>query len=174
MSEPRFLDNRLREPLRQHSLEAGPYHPRGGGFGQWPPISPVPSQLGREGLGVQTFPPQPPGGSSGTNHSTRCCPLRTSPRVDQLGPLRQLASCLCLRRPVSALIRGGRFPALAQSGRLAALVRGGLFPAPIRGQLASILVPSRGPSCRGTSLGKPLWARSSAWSGHRPVGYRMP
>ena len=81
-------------------MGAGLYRLRGCKFGRWPPISPVQSQLGREGLGAQTFPLQPPRGSFGTNHSMRHCPLLPSPGVGQPGPLRWFASCLCLWRPV--------------------------------------------------------------------------
>ena len=81
-------------------MGAGLYRPRGYKFGQWPSISPVQSQLGREGLGAQTFPLQPPRGSFGTNRSMRRHPLLPSLGVGQLGPLRQFASRLCLRRPV--------------------------------------------------------------------------
>ena len=82
-------------------MGAGLYHPHGCKFDRWPPVSPVQSQLGREGLGAQTFPLQPPGRSFGTNRSMRCHLLLPSQRVGQLGPLRQLASHLYLRRPVS-------------------------------------------------------------------------
>ena len=82
-------------------MGAGLYRPRGCKFGQWPPVSPVQSQLGREGLGAQTFPLPPPGGTFHTNLSMRHRSLLPSPRVGQPGPLRQLASCLCLWRPVS-------------------------------------------------------------------------
>ena len=81
-------------------MGAGLYHPLGCKFGQWPPVLPVQSQLGREGLGAQTFPIQPPRGSIGTNHSMHHCPLLPTPGVGQLGPLRWLASHLCLRRLV--------------------------------------------------------------------------
>ena len=81
-------------------MGAGLYRPHGCKFGRWPPVLPVQSQLGREGLGAQTFPLQPPGGSFGTNHSMRCHPLLPSLGVGQPSPLRQFASCLCLRRPV--------------------------------------------------------------------------
>ena len=57
------------------------------------------SQLGREGLGAQTLPLQPPRWTFCTNSSHR--PLLPSPRVGQPGPLRWLASCLCLWRPIS-------------------------------------------------------------------------
>ena len=46
------------------------------------------------------FPLQPPRGSFGTNHSMHCHPLPPSPGVGQPGPLRRLASHLCLQRPV--------------------------------------------------------------------------
>ena len=121
MSEPQFPDNRLGEPLRQHCLEAVPYHPHSCRFGQWPPILPVQSQLGREGPGVQMFPLQPPRGSSGTSHSTHHRPLLPSPRADQPGPLRQLASCLCPQRQFPTLIRGRRFPTLARGRQFPAL-----------------------------------------------------
>ena len=81
-------------------MGAGLYHPHGHKFDRWPPVLPVQSQLGREGLGAQTFPLQPPGGSFGTNHSMHHHPLLPSPGVGQPGPLRQFASRLCLRRPV--------------------------------------------------------------------------
>ena len=81
-------------------MGAGLYHPRGCKFGQWPPVLPVQSQLGREGLGAQTFPLQPPRGSFGTNRSMRHHPLLPSPGVGQPGPLRQFASRLCLWRLV--------------------------------------------------------------------------
>ena len=119
-------------------------------------------------LGAQMFPLQPPRGFFGTNHSMRHHPLLSSSRVGQPGPLRWLASRLCLR---------GRFPSLIGGGHLPSLVRGGLFPAPIRGWLASILMPSRGSSCQGPSLGQPLRVRSTAWLGygsHGSLGYRMP
>ena len=77
-------------------MGAGLYHPRGCKFGRWPPVSPVQSQLGREGLGAQTFPLQPPRGSFSTNRSMCHRPLLPSLRVGQLGPLRWFASCLCL------------------------------------------------------------------------------
>ena len=57
------------------------------------------SQLGREGLGAQTFPLQPPRWTFHTNSGH--CPLLPSPRVGQPGPLRRLASRLCLQRQVS-------------------------------------------------------------------------
>ena len=82
-------------------MGAGLYHPSSCKFGQWPPVSPVKSQLGREVLGAQTFPLQLPGGSFGTNHSMCHCSLLPFLRVGQLGPLRWLASHLCLQRPVS-------------------------------------------------------------------------
>ena len=82
-------------------MGAGPYHVHGCKFGRWLPISPVQSQLGREGLGAQMFPLQPPGGTFHTNLSMHHRSLLPSLRVGQLGPLRQLASHLCLRRPVS-------------------------------------------------------------------------
>ena len=82
-------------------MGVGLYHPRSCRFGRWPPVSPVQSQLGMEGLGAQTFPLQPPGGIFRTNLSMHHRPLLLSPRVGQPGPLRQLASCLCLQRPVS-------------------------------------------------------------------------
>ena len=77
------------------------YHPCGCKFGRWPPISPGQSQSGREGLGAQTFPLQPPRGTFHTNLSMHLCLLLPSPSVRQPGPLRQLASCLCLQRLVS-------------------------------------------------------------------------
>ena len=82
-------------------MGAGPYHPRSCRFGRWPPVSPVQSQLGREGLGAQTFPLQPPAWTFRTNLSRCRRPLLLSLRVGQLGPLRRLASHLCLWRPVS-------------------------------------------------------------------------
>ena len=82
-------------------MGVGLYRPCGCKFGRWPPVSPVQSQLGREGLGARTFPLQPPRGTFHTNLSIRHCPFLPSPRVGQPGPLRRLASCLCLRRPVS-------------------------------------------------------------------------
>ena len=78
----------------------GLYHPRGCKFGRWPPVSPGQSQLGREGLGAQMFLLQPPGGSFGTNYSSHHCSLLRSLGVGQPGLLRELASHLCLRRPV--------------------------------------------------------------------------
>ena len=59
------------------------------------------SQLAMEGLGAQTFPLQPPRWTFHTNSGLRS--LLLSLRVGQLGPLRWLASHLCLRRPVSRL-----------------------------------------------------------------------
>ena len=82
-------------------MGVGPYHPCSCRFGRWPPVSPVQSQLGREGLGAQTFPLQPPAWTFHTNLSMRHCPLLLSLRVGQPGPLRWLASYPCLRRPVS-------------------------------------------------------------------------
>ena len=79
----------------------GLYHPHGCRFGRWPPVSPVQSQLGREGLGAQMFPLQPPGGTFHTSLSMHHHLLLSSLRVGQLGPLRWLASCLCLWRLVS-------------------------------------------------------------------------
>ena len=81
-------------------MGVGLYRPRGCRFGRWPPVSPVHSQLGREGLGAQTFPLQPPRWTFRTNLSMRHHPLLPSPRVDQPGPLRRLAPRLCLRRLV--------------------------------------------------------------------------
>ena len=82
-------------------MGVGLYRPLSCKFGRWPPVSPVRSQLGREGLGAQTFLLQPPAWTFCTNPSIRRHPLLPSSRVGQPGPLRQLASCLCLRRPVS-------------------------------------------------------------------------
>ena len=82
-------------------MGAGLYRPRGCKFGRWPPVLPVQSQLGREGLGAQTFPLQPPRGTFHTNLSMRHCPLLPSLRVGQPGPLMWPASRLCLWRPVS-------------------------------------------------------------------------
>ena len=82
-------------------MGAGLYHPCSCKFGRWPPISPVQSQLGREGLGAQTFPLQPPAWTFHTNLSMHHRPLLLSLRVGQLGPLRQLASHLSLQRLVS-------------------------------------------------------------------------
>ena len=82
-------------------MGVGPYCPCSCRFGRWPPVSPVQSQLGREGLGAQMFPLQPPGGSFHTNLSMRHRLLLPSPRVGQPGPLRWLASRLCLWRLVS-------------------------------------------------------------------------
>ena len=55
--------------------------------------------MGREGLGAWTFPLQPPRWTFRTNLGHR--PLLPSLRVGQPGPLRWLASQLCLRRLVS-------------------------------------------------------------------------
>ena len=82
-------------------MGVGLYRPLGCKFGRWPPISPVWSQLGREGLGALMFLLQPPAWTFHTNLSICHCPLLPSPRVGQPGPLRWLASCLCLWRPVS-------------------------------------------------------------------------
>ena len=76
------------------------YRPRSCKFGRWPPVSPGQSQLGREGLGAQMFPLQPPRGSFGTNHSRCHCPLLPSLGAGQPGLLRWLASHLCLWRLV--------------------------------------------------------------------------
>ena len=80
-------------------MEAGLYRPHDRKFGRYPPTLPVRSQLGREGLGAQTLPLQPPRWTVCTKSGHR--PLLPSLRVGQPGPLRQLASCLCLRRPIS-------------------------------------------------------------------------
>ena len=101
MSEAWLWDSRPGEPWRQYCMGAGLYHPCGCKFGQWPPVSPVQSQLGREDLGAQTFPLQPPRGSFHTNLSMHHRPLLPSLRVGQLGPLMWFASHLCLQRPVS-------------------------------------------------------------------------
>ena len=143
-------------------MGVGLYHPCGCKFGRWPPISPVQSQLGREGLGAQMFLLQPPGGSFGTNHSMCHRPLLPSLGVGQLGPLRWFASHLCLQRPVYC--PGWRWMSFHPGSRWMSFHPGlrwmsfhpGLrwtFPAPIRGQLASILMPSGGSSCWGPSLG---------------------
>ena len=80
-------------------MGVGLYRPHGCKFGSGPPVSPVQSQLGREGLGAQTFPLQPPRWIFHTNPGHR--PLLPSLGVGQPGPLRWLASRLCLWRPVS-------------------------------------------------------------------------
>ena len=81
-------------------MGVGLYRPHGCKFGQWPPVSPGQSQLGREGLGAQTFPLQPPRGSFGTNHSRHHRPLLPSLGMSQPSLLRWLASHLCLQRLV--------------------------------------------------------------------------
>ena len=101
MSEAQLWNSRHGEPQRQYCMGAGLYHPHGCRFGRWPPVSLVQSQWGREGLGAQMFPLQPPGGSFHTNLSMRHCPLLPSLRIGQPGPLRWLASHLCLQRLVS-------------------------------------------------------------------------
>ena len=146
-------------------MGAGLYHPRGCKFGRWPPVLPVQSQLGREGLGAQTFPLQPPRWTFRTNPSICHCPLLLFLRVGQPGPLRRLASHLCLQKPVSR--PGWRW-------MFSHLNRRWMFPASIGGGLASVLIPSRGSSCRGPSLGQPPWVRSSAWLGYGSIRYRVP
>ena len=125
----------------------------------------VQSQLGREGLGAQTFPLQPPEGSFGTNHSMCCRPLLPSPGVGQPGPLRQFASCLCLRRPVyhsgwrwMSFHPGSRWTSSHPDQRSA-----GFHPDTFQ----RLQLP-------GPSLGRPLQVRSTAWSGHGSLGYWMP
>ena len=81
-------------------MGVGLHHPCVCKFGRWPPVSLVQSQLGREGLGAQTFSFQLPRGSFGTNRSMCHHPLLPSLGVGQPGPLRWFASCLCLQRPV--------------------------------------------------------------------------
>ena len=100
MSEDQLQNNRPTEPQRQYCMGAGLYHPRSCKFSRWPPFLPVQSRWDREALGAQTFRLQPPGGSSGTNHSRCCHLLPPSLGVGQLGHLRWFASCLCLLRPV--------------------------------------------------------------------------
>ena len=80
-------------------MGVGLYHPHSCKFGRWPPVSPVQSQLGREGLGAQTFPLQPPRWIFHTNPGHHL--LLPSLGVGQPGPLRWLASHLCLQRLVS-------------------------------------------------------------------------
>ena len=165
MSGDQLQNSRHAEPQRQYCVGAGLYHPHCCKFGRWPPASPVQSRLDREALGAQTFHLQLPEGSFGTNCSRHHCPLLPSPGVGQPDPLRRFVSCLYLR---------SWFTALAGGGCLSTLVQGGLFPTLIRGRLASILTSSRGSRCRGPSLGRPLWVRLSAWSGHVSFGYRLP
>ena len=81
-------------------MGVGFYHTRGCKFGRWPPVLPVQSQLGREGLGAQMFPFSP--WMDLLYQSLHLPSLTPSvPGVGQPGPLRWLASCLCLQRPVS-------------------------------------------------------------------------
>ena len=80
-------------------MEVGLYQPCDRKFGRYPPASPVRSQLGREGLGAQTLPLQPPRWTVCTMSGRH--PLLPSPRVSQPGPLRWLASRLYLWRPIS-------------------------------------------------------------------------
>ena len=141
-------------------MGAGLYHPRGCKFGQWPLVSPVQSPLGREGLGAQMFPLQPHGGSFHTNLSMCHCPL-LSPRVGQQGPLRWLASHLCLWRLVShpgwgwmSFRPGLRWMSFhpGLSWMSSTLARGGCLSALARGGCLSTLAPSRGSSCQ-----VPVW-----------------
>ena len=81
-------------------MGAGLYHPHSCKFGRWPPILPVQSQLGREGVGAQAYPLQPPRWTFHTNPSIHHCLLLPIPRVGQPDPLRWLAFLLCLQRPV--------------------------------------------------------------------------
>ena len=112
------------------------------------------SQLGREGLGAQTLPLQPPRWIVCTKSDRH--PLLPSPRASQPGP------------------RGGLLPASACGGQFPTLVGGGWVPTSIRGGLASALMPSRGSSCQGPSLGRPMWMRSSTWSGYGSVRHQLP
>ena len=93
------MNSRPGEPQRQYCMGAGLYQPCGCKFGRWPPVLPVQSQLGREGLGAQMFPLQPPRGSFGTNHSRHHHLLLPTLGVGQPGPLGWFASHLCLQRP---------------------------------------------------------------------------
>ena len=126
---------------------------------------------------------QPPRGSFGTNRSRCHCPLLLSLGAGQLGPLRWFVSHLCLQRPVycsgggvEVFRLGLRWMSFHSGSRWMSFHPGSrwTFPTLIRGRLDSILMPSRGSSCQGPSLGRPLWVRSSAWLGHRSFGYWLP
>ena len=106
-------------------------------------------------------------------HTSHHHQLPPSPRVGQPGPLKRLASHLCLQRPVSrpdwrwtSSRPGSRWMSFHPGSRWTSSCPGSrwTFPAPIRGRLASILTSSRGSSCRGPCLGGPPWMRLSAQS----------
>ena len=100
MSGNQLQSSRPTGPQRRYCTGVGLYHLRCCKFDRWPPALPALSQSDREALGAQRFLLRPPRGSFGTSRSRHHCPPLPSLGAGQPGPLRWLASHLCLRWPV--------------------------------------------------------------------------